>query len=107
MRLPLIPIVVATLLLGGAWYLFNASRSREVVLDVPRITQLSDIDGVETEVAVTPDGNRCAVIVSGDLWTLNLLNGERTRLTHTPEQESFPAWSPDMKRITFTRGADT
>ena len=47
------------------------------------------------------------VIVSGDLWLVNPATGERKRLTQTPEPESFPAWTPDGKRITFTRGTDT
>jgi Tol biopolymer transport system component len=113
MRLPIIPLVVAAALLSAVWYLFNATRSGERTIDVPRLTRIADIDGIETEVAITPDGNRLAVIASGNLWTLNLLTGERRQLTRTVEAESFlafpafPAWMPDGKRITFTRGADT
>src|SRR6185295_18663347 len=107
MRLPIIPFVVAAVLLGGAWYLFNASRSGLRTPDVPRLARLADVEGIETEVAVTPDGTRCAVIASGDLWFLNLSNGDRKQLTRTPQPESFPNWTPDAKRITFTRGADT
>src|SRR5207249_4253684 len=94
-------------LLSAVWYLFNATRSGERTIDVPRITRIADIDGIETEVAITPDGNRYAVVASGDLWVLNIANGDRKQLTHTPEAESFPAWMPDGKRITFTRGANT
>jgi Tol biopolymer transport system component len=62
---------------------------------------------VETEVAIAPDGNQYAVVVSGDLWLLNMSTGGRRQITRTPEAESFPSWTPDGKRITFTRGADT
>ena len=107
MRLPIIPFVVAVVLLGGVWYLFNATRSGERTIDVPSITRIADIDGIETEVAITPDETRYAIIASGDLWVLNVVTGGRQQLTRTPEAESFPAWTPDEKRITFTRGAST
>jgi Tol biopolymer transport system component len=107
MRLPVIPFVIAATLLAAVWYLFTATRSDHRTLDVPRLTRLADIDGLETEVAAAPDGNRLAVIASGDLWVLNLSTAERRQITHTPDGESFPNWTPDGKRITFTRGANT
>jgi len=107
MRLPIVPIIVAATILTAAVYLFNASKSTHRILDVPRLTRLADIDGTETEVAIAPDGHRYAVIADGDLWLLDMAGGSRERLTRTPEPESFPAWAPDGKRITFTRGPDT
>jgi Tol biopolymer transport system component len=107
MRLPIIPIIVAATLLMAAVYLFNASRSDRRILDVPRLSRIADIDGIESEVAIAPDGGRYAVVAGGDLWLLDVSAGSREQLTRTPELESFPAWSPDGKTITFTRGADT
>src|SRR5712692_3493456 len=107
MRLPIIPAVVAAALLGAVWYLFNATRSDQKTLDVPRLTRLADIDGIETEVAVAPDGNRYAVVVSGDVWFLNISTGNRRQITKTPQPETFPAWTPDGKRVSITRGSDT
>jgi Tol biopolymer transport system component len=104
MRLPIIPLVVAVTLLALVWYLFNATRSSQRVLDVPRLTRLADIEGIETEVASTAEGDRLAVISSGELWLVNLSTGERKQLTRTAEAEAFPQWMPDEKRITFTRG---
>ena len=75
MRLPIIPFVVAATLLAGAWYLFTATRPSHKTIDVPKLTRLADIDGIETEVAVAPDGNRFAVVVSGDLWLLDISTG--------------------------------
>jgi len=68
---------------------------------------MADIDGIETEVAITSDGNRVAVIASGELWVFNPANGERKQITHNPENESFINWIPDGKRITFSRGLNT
>jgi Tol biopolymer transport system component len=107
MRLRIVPFVIAATLLTAAWYLLTATRADHKTIDVPRLTRLADIDGIETEVAASPDGNRYAVVASGDLWVLNIVTGARYQLTRTPEAESFPAWTPDGKRITFTRGSDT
>lgn len=107
MRLPVIPLVVAATVLSAAVYLFTSLAPPRRVLDAPRLSRLADLEGVETEVAISPDGNRFAVIVSGDLWVLNLPDGARQRLTQTPEAEASPAWAPDGKRVTFTRGPDT
>lgn len=103
----MVPLIVAATLLTAAVYLFNSAKSGHRTLDVPRLTRLADIDGIETEVAIAPDGNRYAVIADGDLWILDLSVGSREQITKTPEPESFPAWAPDGKRITFTRGSDT
>jgi len=107
MRLPVIPLIVAVSLLAAVWYLFTATHPIQRILDAPRVTRLADVQGTETEVGVAPDGNRLAVVVSGDVWILNISTGERKRLTRTAEAESFPNWTPDGKRITFTRGVDT
>jgi Tol biopolymer transport system component len=107
MRLPVIPFVIAVTILGVAWYLFTATRSGRRTLDAPRLSRVADIDGVETEVSITTDATRFAVISDGNLWFLNLSNGQRKQITNTPEAESFPNWTPDDKRITFTRGANT
>ena len=107
MRLPIIPAVVAAALLGAVWYLFNATRSGERVLDVPRLAKLADIEGIETEIAASRDGTRYAVVSSGNLWLLNTTTGERRQLTRTAEPASFPTWTPDEKRLAFTRGSNT
>src|SRR5205809_7856701 len=107
MRPPIVPLVIATTLLTAVWFLFTSTRPHHKVPDVPRLTRLADIDGIETEVAVAPDGNRYAVVVSGDVWFLNISTGNRRQITKTPQPETFPAWTPDGKRVSFTRGSDT
>jgi len=107
MRLPVIPFLIAATLLGVVWYLFYASGSRRRILDVPRLSRLADIQGVETELAIAPDGINLAVVAEGDLWVFDSANGNQKQITHSAEAESFPHWTPDGKRITFTRGADS
>src|SRR5215471_15851669 len=99
MRLPIVPFVIAATLLAAVWYFLTAPRPDRKTIDVPKLTRLADIEGIETETAVAPDGNRYAVIVSGDLWLLDILTGGRRQITHSPEKESFPAWTADGKRI--------
>lgn len=106
MRLPVIPIAVVIVLLGGAYALLTSEGPPTLVLDAPNLTVLVDVDGVETEVAIAPDRMSYAVIASGDLW-LAEAGGAAERLTDSPAAESSPAWTPDAAMVTFTRGPDT
>src|SRR6185295_14127584 len=100
MKLPIIPLAVAATLITVVVYLFNSMSSGRVTFGEPRLEKLGDISGIETEVAIAPDGSRLVAVASGDLWLFNISNGSRKRLTETPEPESFPAWAPDGKRMT-------
>jgi len=55
--------------------------------------------------AVSPDGNRVAMILSKDGWTdlyvCNSDGGGLKRLTKSPQDESSPCWSPDGKWICY------
>ena len=54
----------------------------------------------------SPDGQ--AVLLNGDhdLWIYRLPAGKLERLTHTPEDEDVPTFSPDGRKIAFVRGND-
>jgi TolB protein len=55
--------------------------------------------------AVSPDGNKVAMILSKDGWTDlyvgDTSGGEPHRLTKSPQDESSPCWSPDGRWICF------
>jgi len=53
--------------------------------------------------AFSPDGRRLAVVVRGDLWTLDADGTHGKQLTRTPGPESAPTWSPDGRLLAFAR----
>ena len=107
MRVPVIPIAVVTVLMAVVAGLITLVPPAERFLAAPVVSALIDIDGVETDVAIAPDGIRYAVISSGNLWFTNSDDDTRSQLTDTTAIESSPAWTPDGSRITFTRDQDT
>ncbi len=50
--------------------------------------------------------DRIAFIYGGDVWTATRSGTEPRRLSHTPEPESYPRFSPDGRQIAFTRNGD-
>jgi len=61
------------------------------------------------DVELSPDGKRGVVKdspynVPGDLWTLDLASGRRTRLTFHKEAYSPGVWSPDGARVAYSAG---
>ena len=107
MRIRVIPIVVAVILIGTAVFFLTMTGPVRRSLDAPEVSALIDVAGIETDLAIAPDGVRYAVISSGNLWLVNHTDGTQRRITDTPEPESAPDWTPDGARITFSRGGDT
>lgn len=54
-----------------------------------------------TDHALSPDGATLAFSWRGDIWVASSLGGDIRRLTHNPNQNRSPAWSPDGARIAF------
>ena len=57
---------------------------------------------------LSPDGRRLVFEVGeaggkGDLWIRDFVRGTTTRFTFEPEREFAPVWSPDGRRIVFSR----
>ena len=107
MRIPVIPLVVAVILFGTAFFFLTMTGPVHRSLDAPKVSPIIDVTGIETDLAIAPDGVRYAVISSGNLWFVNDIDGAQRQITDTPEPESAPDWTPDGERITFSRGGDT
>jgi len=107
MKIPVIPLAVAAILVVVVLVLFNSMSSGKKVFGPARLERLVDFEGIETEVAIAPDANRLAAVSSGDLWISNVRDGSRQKLAETVDSECFPAFAPDGKRLTYTRGNDT
>jgi Tol biopolymer transport system component len=103
MKIPVIPLVVATSLVAVVVFLFNSMSSGKKTFGPPQLQNLVDLEGVESELAVSPDGTRLVAVASGDLWLFTIRDGGRRRLTETFDAETAPAWAPDGQRVTFTR----
>src|SRR3984957_2784717 len=65
----------------------------------------SHYPGLNSSAAVSPDGNRVAMILSKggspDLYVCNADGSNLKQLTQTPEDESSPCWSPDGRWICY------
>jgi Tol biopolymer transport system component len=65
-----------------------------------------------THPALSPDDRRIAVRVpdpatgAGDIWTIDVARGIKTRLTLDPADDATPIWSPDGTRVMFGSGRD-
>jgi Tol biopolymer transport system component len=55
--------------------------------------------GRRDEWAWSPDGKKLAVVHGGDIWVTSAEKGEPVNITQSPQQESFPVWSPDGRMI--------
>ncbi len=59
------------------------------------LTEFSDL-------ALSPDGKKVAVIVHGDVFAASAADGgDAARLTHTAAPESAVQWSPDSNRVVY------
>uniref|UniRef100_A0A7V4XUC3 Tricorn protease homolog n=1 Tax=Acidobacterium capsulatum TaxID=33075 RepID=A0A7V4XUC3_9BACT len=60
-----------------------------------------------SEMALSPDGKKLAVIAHGDVYvTTEKDGGEAIRITHTPQMEASLHWSPDSTKLIYTSMRD-
>jgi TolB protein len=66
---------------------------------------IAKFSGLNTGAAVSPDGTKLAMILSRsgspNVWVCNADGTDFRQLTHSPEDESSPCWSPDGQWICF------
>ena len=58
------------------------------------------------DVAPSPDGERLAITVMGDLYVTNARGGDVVRIDDGGSMSAMPAWSPDGERLVFTTYSD-
>ena len=69
------------------------------------LTRITYGDWDDTDPALSPDGTKVAFASNReggwDLYILELISGEITRVTNSPEYDSAPSWSPDNQWLAF------
>lgn len=59
------------------------------------------------ELALSPDGKKVALLARGEIFAGSAKDGgEAVRITDTPAPESFPAWSPDSRKLVYNSERD-
>lgn len=64
-------------------------------------TQLIDVKGEVSEMAVSPNGKEIAFVAHGEIFVTSMDYSETKRITNTPEQERNISFSPDGRSILF------
>jgi serine/threonine protein kinase/Tol biopolymer transport system component len=92
----------------------SAQRARQLAWVDRQGQPLGDLDTPAGSLfpVLSPDESRVAIEVpdaasgAGDVWTIDIARGIKTRITFDPAADGTPIWSPDGTRIVFGSGRD-
>ncbi len=98
----------------GGFSGISQQRPRQLVWVDRQGRPLGDLDTPEGSLfpVLSPDETRVAVEVpdaasgAGDVWTIDIARGIKTRITFDPSADGVPIWSPDGTQIMFGSGRD-
>jgi serine/threonine-protein kinase len=62
-----------------------------------------DSAGKFTDMSVSPDGKRIAIVRDGDVWVYERARKLFSRLTRSPQREIDLVWSPDSREVFYSR----
>jgi TolB protein len=75
------------------------------------LTRLTNGAWDDIDPSVSPDGSKIAYASRQngywDIYVLDLLNNQTTRITDTPEYDGVPTWSPDAQFLAYESYTDT
>ena len=94
---------------GGKIYFMTDDNLFSVDLATKAIAQITSFDASSLThrfLSVSPGEDKIAFVdlvgEQHDLWTMPLSGGNATRVTNDPEEDRFPVWHPDGKRLIYS-----
>jgi Tol biopolymer transport system component len=112
--LTIVGAIVAVAVIAGTLYWRLHPSFRSSAEDVPIVVRpFTNLRGAEAMPAFSPDGNTVAYSWNGpaednrDIYVKLIDSGEPLRLTTNPDFDTGPIFSPDGRRIAFSRINDT
>ncbi len=91
---------------GEIYTLIEGNKSQKIVITIQNDGKTNVEKSVPlaaniSEFVPSPNGKEIAFISRGEVFVTNAENGTTKRITNTPEQERYVAWSPDNKTLIY------